>query len=749
MPPARLTLTKQKYNVSLMTKLTTRATINFANAKKNDAFGEQAMPSKSALLMTSAMCAAAALTGPAPAIAQDRDAVTTSEVIVTAQRRAERLEDVPISVTALSGAQLEDRGVANTNDLTTVTPGLTMSETASFVQPFIRGVGSLTTNLGDQGSVATYIDGVYMPLVQTAIYDLANVSDIEVLKGPQGTLFGRNTSGGAILITTKHPEDAFGGEAEASYGNYNAWAFRGYVTGPIANGVSASLAGNYSRHDGWVDDLFLNRRIGDAERYGIRGTVLIEPNSRLSVTLNGDYEHTDDPNGVLIHPIGGYLGLTPTSLTPKGDYDYVGNVTDSQQSEQYGGSARIVYHFGAFDLISLTAGRFFKTQVVFDSDGSPIPVIELQDTEQGRVISQEVQLQSTKSGPFHWIVGGFYYNQESSYAPLNVLIGTMTTLHITADHGDEAYAGFADGTYTFGRFELTAGARYNTETKKVTALLGGAPVINGAQATWTSVTPRAVLSYKPSNKLLAYFSYSQGYKSGAFNVSGLSSVPVSPEKVNAYELGIKWQAGQTLTFNAAAYLYDTSNLQVQTIDPTDGLQLLANAAQSRSKGVDVDLTWRPIDRLHVQIGASYLDAQYTNFPNAQVYVPAGGPSAGFITVPEDVSGNEVVRSPKWTFNLAADYSFMLPDGGRIVPSVNFFTSSAFYWDFGNRLKQDPYTMLNTEVSWRLPGGKLSFSLWGRNMLDARVYRSYTTTAASDQGVFGDPRTYGVRVGYKF
>lgn len=712
------------------------------------------MSAKSGLLMASALCAATALAVVATAAAaQETEAsgasIDSGEVIVTAQRREERLQDVPISVTVLSAAQLESRGVASTSDLTMVAPGLTMSETSSFVQPFIRGVGSLTTSVGDQGSVATYVDGVYMPLVQTGVYDLANVASVEVLKGPQGTLFGRNTSGGAILITTERPQDHFGGHFDASYGNYNATNLRGYLTGPIANGVSASLAGSYNYHDGWIDDLFNEREVGEAERYSVRGTVLIEPNSRLSVTLNGHSLYADDANGVLNSPVDGYLGLTPTSLLPDRPYQFVGNITPSQLSRQSGASVRVAYHFDSVDLISLTAAQDLKTAVIFDNDSTPDQLIELRDTETGNLFSQEFQLQSNGSGPLRWMLGAFYYNQDSHYAPLDVFVAPVTALHITADHDDEAYAVFADGAYTIGPFELTAGLRYNHETKDVTAVLNGFTIIDGATESWESVTPRAVLAYKPTEGVLVYASYSQGFKSGGYNVSGLSPVPVDPEEVDAYELGLKWRVSPELTIDAAVYLYDTANLQVQAIDPVTGLQLLDNAAESQSKGFDLDLIWRPIDALRLQFGASYLDAEYTNFPNASVYVPAGGPSDGFALVSLDVTGNRLVRSPDWTFSLAAEYDIALSNGGRITPSVNIFTSSSFYWDFNNRALSDAYTMVNAQLAWHLPGDRVSLSVWGRNLTDEELYRSNLTTSITEQVVWADPVTYGVRLGYDF
>ncbi|QGZ93746.1 TonB-dependent receptor [Terricaulis silvestris] len=714
------------------------------------------MSGKSALLVASAVCAATATAlavVATPAAAQETEAngttIDSGEVIVTAQRREERLQDVPISVTALSAAQLESRGVTSTSDLTTVAPGLTMSETSSFVQPFIRGVGSLTTSVGDQGSVATYVDGVYMPLVQTGLYDLANVASVEVLKGPQGTLFGRNTSGGAILITTRRPEDEFSGHFDASYGNYDDANLRGYVTGPIANGVSASLAGSYGSHEGWIDDRFYDRTVGEAERYSARATVLIEPNDRLSVTLNAHYLYADDANGVLNSPVGGYAGFTPGDLLPDGPYQFVGDLTPTQTSRQAGGSVRVAYHFDAVDLISLTAAQDLKTVVVFDNDSTPDQIIELRDTETGDLFSQEFQLQSNGSGQFRWMVGAFYYNQDSHYAPLDVFIAPATALHITADHGDEAHAIFADGTYTMGPFELTAGLRYNHETKDVTAILNGFTIIDGATETWESVTPRVVLAYKPTDGLMFYASYSQGFKSGAYNVSGLSPVPVDPEEVDAYELGVKWRVSPDLTIDAAAYFYQTSNLQVQAIDPITGLQLLDNAAESESSGFDVDVSWRPTDALHIQFGASYLNAEYTSFPNASVYEPAGGPGDGFTLVSRDVTGNQLVRSPDWTLSLAAEYDIALASGGRITPSINIFNTASFYWDFNNRARSEAYTMVNAQVAWHLPGDQVSLSLWGRNLTDEEIYRSNLTTSIAEQVVWAEPLTYGVRLGYDF
>jgi iron complex outermembrane receptor protein len=690
----------------------------------------------------------------AAAAAQSDEPESANEVLVTAQRRSQRLQDVPIAVTAITAEQSEAQGITSTHSLAQAVTGLTILEAGGYVQPFIRGVGSTVTNLGEQGSTATYIDGVYMPTVNGQLYELANIQSVEVLKGPQGTLFGRNANTGAIIITTRQPQFTTEGRFQIGYGNYNAITAQGFITAPISDNVAFSIAGNWDSHDGWFTHLPSGDRIGDSERWTIRGNLLFNVTPNLSITLSGDIMRTDDASPILIQPISGYQGYNPAgpapgNLFPGGPYDFIGDSRPRYLAEQEGISARIRWDAGPFTLTSTTANRWFYTESIdYDSDTTPFLYSRIGNTEVGTNFTQEVVLNSNGDGAFSWVVGAFYLRQDADYDPLNILSPAGLTT-ITAQQVTQAYAGFVDGTYRFGDFELTAGLRYSYETKRYDGQRNGVQLVNNANDSWDSFTPRIVLSYNPNRNVLAYASFSQGFKSGTFNANGLSATPVRPETVDAYEVGLKLTLAPGTVLNISAFHYQIQDLQVQALNPLTNLILVANAAEVESNGVDVELSLRPVRGLDLRFGASYLDAEFSSFPNAQIFIPVPNSDGRNQSVIRDVTGNQNVRSPKFTFNASANYRIDLGNGASIVPSANFYYSSAFYWEVGNRLREDPHAIVNAQLTYNFPGDRVSITAWVRNLFDELHFRNIQAAAQADRRVADSPRVFGVRVGYQF
>jgi iron complex outermembrane receptor protein len=686
--------------------------------------------------------------------AQPAEAENSNEVIVQAQRRAQRLQDVPIAVTAITAEQSEAQGITSTHSLAQAVTGLTILEAGGYVQPFIRGVGSTVTNLGEQGSTATYIDGVYMPTVNGQLYELANIQSVEVLKGPQGTLFGRNANTGAIIITTRQPQFTSEGRFQIGYGNFNAITAQGFVTAPLSDNVAFSIAGNWDSHDGWFRHLPAGNRIGDSERWTLRGNLLFNVTSNLSITLSGDVMRADDASAILIQPINGYQGYNPAgpapaNLLPTGPYTFIGGSSPGGRAGQEGISARIRWDAGPFVLTSTTANRWFYTRSIdYDSDTTPFLYSEINNAEIGTNFTQELVLNSNGTGPFSWVVGAFYLRQDADYDPLTVRSPAGLTT-ITAQQVTQAYAVFADGTYRLGDFEITAGLRYSYETKRYDGQRNGTQLVNNAHDSWDSFTPRVVLSYHPNRDLLLYASFSQGFKSGTFNANGLSSTPVDPETVDAYEVGAKITLGRGAVLNLSAFHYNIHDLQVQALNPLTNLILVANAAEVESNGVDVELSLRPAPGFDLRFGASYLDAEFSSFPNAQIFIPVPNSDGRNQSVIRDVTGNQNVRSPKFTFNVAANYRIDLGNGSSLVPSANFYYSSAFYWEVGNRLREAPHSIVNAQITYNLPGDRVSITAWVRNLFDEVHYRNIQAAAQADRRVADEPQVFGVRLGYTF
>jgi iron complex outermembrane recepter protein len=676
-----------------------------------------------------------------------------NDIIVTAQRRAQRLQDVPISVTALTAEELTGQGITSTHDIAQSVTGMTITESGGYVQPFIRGVGSTVTNIGEPGSAATYIDGVYMPTVNGQLYELANVESIQVLKGPQGTLFGRNTNTGAIIITTRQPQFDPSMRFNIGYGNYNSVKVNGFVTGPLSDTLAVSLAGNYDRHDGW----FINKNpannagshVGEGRRWTLRGTVLFKPTDALTITISADAQDTVDASPIVLQPIGRYQGYLPGGLLPTGPYDYIGNENLDYLIEQQGVSGKIAWDLGRAVLTSTTALRHYENHSVdYDSDTTPARFTAINNNDVGDNFTQELLLNSDNSSNFSWVLGAFYLRQDGKLDPLLVRSAAANTI-IDVQQLTEAYAGFADATIKFGDIELTGGVRYSHETKTISGSLNGIQRLKNVKETWTATNPRAVIAYHPSRNFMIYGSFSQGFKSGAFNANALSPVPIAPENVDAFEVGAKFSPVRGLTVNGAGFYYTTKDLQVQALNPTTNLIELRNAAKVVSKGVDLDIAYSPMRNLNFKLGASYLDARFDSFPNAQVFLPVPGGDGRNASAIVDVTGRRNVRSPEWTFNLAGDYTIELASGGSIQPSFNVYHSSEFFWTVDERLVEPAHTVINASLTWNLPGDSLSLTVWGRNITDEVRFRNVSATTQADRRAADEPALYGVRLGYKF
>jgi iron complex outermembrane receptor protein len=668
-----------------------------------------------------------------------------AEIVVTAQKRTERLQDVPVSVSAFSNTQLAARGVTTSSDLTQITPGLMVSFNTAYTQPVIRGVGNTAIVVGESGDVATYVDGIYQPQPAGAIFDLANVDSVEVLKGPQGTLFGRNTAGGAISINTAAPGPTESGSAELRYGNYNTVDFHGFLSGPISTTVGGSLSVNVNRHDNYFTDLLTGTRLDESETYGVRGALVFRPTDDLRITVRGDFNRLDDPTTNALTPQNGYLGVTPASPYPVGAYDYIGELRPQVIVKQYGFSVRGEYDIPSAELVSITGYRNSVTHALVSATGTPDAFVDITANELINFLSQEFQVVSKNTGPFRWIVGSFLAHQ-SSELPADIINGTV---NISANVVDKELAVYANGTYTIDNFEFTLGGRGDREAKFYDAALNGMTLVDNASHSWGSFTPRAIIAYHPNRDLMAYLSYSQGFKSGVYNATAFDPTPIDPEKVHAYEIGVKSQPTSWLTANTSVYYYKRLGIQTESQNPISNLQQLENAGAGTSRGGELDFNIQPVKAFSTQFGLAYLDAKYTSFPDAQVYVPFPVPAPGLSgslgnqALSINASGQAIERSPRWTANASSSYQFDLSDGGSIVPSVNVFDTSSFYWTVGQRSKQAGYALINAQILWHLPNNHFTVGLWGKNLGDREYLRSLFSNNFDDVGVTGDPRTYGL------
>jgi iron complex outermembrane receptor protein len=719
----------------------------------------------------------------APAAPAQESEPALTEVIVTAQRRSENLQDVPIAVTALSADQLARSGIQNTTELGEVTPGLTVVSQNGNILPHIRGVGTTLFGAGIENSVATYVDGVYIASQVGSLLTLNNIAQVEVLKGPQGTLYGRNATGGLVQITTKDPQSTFSGDASLSYGNYQTSIGQFYVTGPVAGDkLAADLAVSATTQgQGYGTNLYNGQDVYKTDHdIAVRSKWLFTPSDATTVRLIGDYEDTAgsqySTHGIAPGKKAAFgVGTGPAVPT----YDVDENFQPYNSNKVGGVSLRVDQNVGFAQLSSISAYRSSKNSEGFDADASPVNlqdiVINLDDTQ----LTQEFQLSSVQSGPLQWVVGAFYLHDDSSEDPATTEFGGPLVRPppqgaglpaSVSTYGEEKTdSGSLYGQTTLAittADHLTLGFRYTDEKRQLVAtqvaeLANGFTVYPLApphtspfvpppaltpSKTFTAPTWRFSYDHRFSDEVLGYVSYNRGFKSGGFNTGDPTQPAYEPETLDAYEIGLKtdlWD--RRLRLDTSAYYYHYKDIQVANF--LAGSIAYYNGAVAEIYGLDADLKALVTEHLTLTAGVSYIHDRYTNFPDAQFYIP--NPVLGGNTIStQSADGNRLPLTPDETFNLSADYRYPLP-AGSLGLNVTYFYSTRYVFSPDNILNQPAYNLVNAALSWAAPGDRFIASLWGKNLSNTVVADGLLSSTFGSLSNYAPPRTYGVKVEVKF
>jgi iron complex outermembrane receptor protein len=721
---------------------------------------------------------AAAQSQPAPAAADDGK---NEDIVVTAQRREERLQDVPISVSAVTGASLERSGIVDTRQLTQSIPGLTFSRANASFQPYIRGVGTRNANSGDESNVSLYIDGVYQPVMAGLGFDLINVERVEVLRGPQGTLFGRNATGGLINIITPDPSRSWKGQIVLRYGRFDEKQAQGDITGPIASGLSFDLAGSYYKDHGYIRDLVRNTWTGAKESALIRGKLLFEPSTFFRAVLAYTYAKTNDDSSVNGQPLNGNTVAVATAPLPTpfatAPWTSALEVTNLGRSTSHQGSLQTRFSFGGFNVETTSAVIDNAALSTTDNDLTVKPIQKTFAPQSSNYLENEIRILSTGDGPFSWILGGFQFSGNGQFDALQTQVNGVLGVPSFTRQTVASLAGFGEGTLRLGEhIKLIGGLRYTDERRTFRAAVNGVETIPLQHTKFDKLTYRASASYKISDEANVYISYSRGFKSGVYNgmATALSAAtPTRPETIDSYEIGAKTDLTPWLRLNGSIFHYDYKDIQQSARDPITSLVVLFNAARAKADGGEIELTARASRDFTIRAYATYLHATYSSFPGAQIFIPrtsttplaaatattpatpgpcpiAGASPCGNYANPfYDATGNDVIRAPRFTFGLNGDYSHDVGHGS-IGISGNLFYSGRYFWEFSSRLTQPAYVMMNGEVSWT-PNRDLGLrlSVWGRNLANEVVYQQMLPSAMADGVTFERPRSYGVSASFKF
>lgn len=704
------------------------------------------------------------------------------DIVVTAQRREQKLQDVPVSVTAFGGAALQASGVATIKDLAVVDPSLNIPQVVGVYLPFLRGIGNAAGgNLGNESSVPVYIDDMYYTRLTTAYLAINSIDRVEVLKGPQGTLFGRNSSGGAIQMFTNDPGDKTELNATVGYANYDRWSGQIYASTPLTDTLAWNIAvAGTDQRDGWGNSLATGREIFKEKLATIRSKLVWEPSDLTRVKLVGFYAYSKGDIGMVNDRHSGTYASSaavnlpgypnpPVRLPSLADepgnrfYDTRNDLPQFARTEGYGGSLRIDQELGFADLVSITGFRNSKDLIRLDADITSQNLLNGDLNSEDRQITQEFQLKSKSGSNIDWIVGAFYLRSLVKYNPI-LLYGDAFgggTVQIRSKQIINSYSVFGQATAPITEStNLTLGVRYNIDD-----LDGFAPTYRDSKrfkkATW-----KGIIDHHFTDDVMAFASISRGYKSGAYRTFPLSTPPALPEVIDSYEVGLKTQLfDRRVRLNGALFWNEIKNPQVLAVD-IQGLIpgiILTNAQKARIKGGEIGVEAALARGLTVRGAATYLDGKYVRYINAPFFCLNGTSIAGPATVqnggpcpvPADgASGNKLPNVSKWSFNAGVNYK-LDSDVGQWIGDVGLSYTGRFAWNPDNFVIEKAVTLINASLNFT-PASLdwLTVGVWGKNLTGVKYY-SITQESVGPAGTAGfqagaaAPRTYGGTVSFKF
>ena len=693
---------------------------------------------------------------------------TIQEVVVTAQRRAQNLQDVPISVTAFNSEAIRESGFTNSLSIGDQVPNLEIKTFGGVPNLAIRGVGNNDFNSSSVGPVSIYRDDVVVASTGSQIFALMDLDRIEVLRGPQGTLFGKNTTGGAIQFFSKLPGDDYEGHARFGYGRFNLFEAEAAATLPLGQDLGVRVAGLIRKRDGERINLFTGDRAIDVDEGAVRAIFRYHPDNidvRLSVGTGRD--RSDYFENKPVGTIGGANLFGYTDPFPNDVSKLNFNGPSRNHSDNKFVNLNAAWTLGDITLKSISGWDKSKIRNDVDVDGSPVRIDELKFFTWTEQLTQEFQL-AYNSPRLDGIVGLYYFHEDFESHLEADLLGEVPAIAIPliadATRRNRSYAVFGQGTYKVtDALRLTLGARYTVDKVGITHeeyLIPGffdADIPDGdriqflplkrASDKQNALSWRVALDYDVTDDVLAYASVNRGFKAGGFNIgvvfSDAERTQVDPEFLTSYEVGFKSTfLDRRLRVNASAFYYKYSALQVLTVSQQNGLPALVldNAADATVKGLELEVLAKPVTGLDLGFNLGLLDATFKNYQSA-----ATDPVTG---LPRDFSGNRLPGAPKMTMSTFAQYEFPLAQQfhGRVRAEYSY-TGKKFYNNAEDDLisSVDGYGLVNLRAAAGPDDSRWEVAAWMRNATD----KSYIIDATDLRDFGFVPRYYGERRTYGF
>ena len=731
-----------------------------------------------------------------------------ADIIVTGTRRSERLQNVAVAISAVSGEALAKSGYTSASDLQYVVPSLTFnnSQGAGFS---IRGFGSQSFDYNLEKSVSVVLDDVVQGLPRSIGFNtFADVERVEVLEGPQGTLFGKNASAGVVFVVTRKPQIGVSSvQGSVRYGTDNETQIENTVNLPISDTLAARVSGTYQKRDGYLFNAFTRTKGGDYRDVALRGKLLWQPTPNIEAITTAEYfDHKDDGYNIIENVRSLTAYASPPSATSQSNQDYAaifaqygfaaGTKNETYLAnnpwygyvEQKGISENITAQLGDYTLTSVTAYKHQRSGNFNDPDYTQTDFYTLNRNRlKAEQFSQEVRLNSPTGGTFDYVAGLFYYRQDAhafeaqagkrnrtDLAPLTY-VNPVGSASAYGSH-QRSYAAFGEGNLHLSeKLSLIGGLRLTHDNVRgdyaPTAdfpytYIGTIPPAVGGAAKATDLTGKATIQYKPTRDIMAYVTYARGYKSPAIGTSRGVLRPVEQENVDSFEAGIKTQfLDRRLTMNVTGYITNFYNFQANTfiLQPSgDYLGLLGNAPKVEARGFEISTTLRVTPDLTLSGNMTYNHSKYQGFlvgcyANQPVNAaPGPGCYQQGASLVNDASGTDVILAPRVVYNLGANYEPRVTDTLKLFSSINWThraSTLSVAGDPGTRIPA--YGLLNGTLGVGAIDGRLRVSLYGRNLTDklfiARLRPlPFGPTGSYLQTVAGEGRrTIGVRLDYAF
>lgn len=710
---------------------------------------------------------------PPPAAEESPEPMAT-DIVVTARKRAESLQDVPVSITAVNSDLIEQYNIVKIDQVGALTPNVNMSYGSvlpTMFTAYIRSLGNRSGNISYSTPVAVSVDGVYYSTISGSLVDVFDVNQIEVLRGPQGTLQGRNAPGGAVNVTTRRPTGDLGMRWELSYARFDQLQARGAVDAPIVDGVLAAKVSGFYNHGGdFMNNLTLGiREGGGVNNYGGRLGLLFTPSSDLEAYLTIDYvrdSSSQPPNRP--RPHAGSLGsVADGSFEPEptvctvfgfcteyGKYETGADFVKHAYLKNVGTTLNVDWDLGPVALTSVTGYRHVRDNLKFDADALPVVANHFVDKPQDlKQFSQELRLASNGSGPLTYVFGLYALQFKYNFVQTLALGGPLAGMPPGTSFGrsrasadkTKSFAIFGQATYKItDQWSISGGARQTWDHKRLTATPSFPGPSQQFKTDFENLSVEAGTEFRFDDDRMAYFRFSQGYRAGGFNEGGaFPTINVyKPENVDSYEVGLKSQwFDRRLTFNLSAFHYDYSGLQIIVLEGTGNINRIVNTETTKIRGVELEAIVSPTDNFQLRGTLGYL---HTRYPDQIVNLGAG---------PINLRNVQKDNAPKWTGFVNANYHIPLgsDDGGiDLSADVSYKSTFALNPNPTPITIQKSYALVNGSITYTTPDDKYSISLFGTNLTN----KYYKIAGETGNNFFiwetvGRPRSYGVKMSAKF